>query len=77
MNSTESLASTFFQLFLRVHRLMDRRMAEQGASLARTKLLLFLQSSARAFNALSTIAGATIRLGPKRLLWHWQLFQLL
>lgn len=40
--SPETLASGVFQLFLRMHRMMDRRMAEQGASLARTKLLLFL-----------------------------------
>ncbi len=38
----EPLASDLFRLFLRMQRLMNRRMAEQGASLARTKLLLFL-----------------------------------
>ncbi len=42
MSCPENLAAGVFQLFLRMHRLMDRRMAEQGASLARTKLLLFL-----------------------------------
>ncbi len=43
MSDTDALAAPLFRLFLRMHRLMNRRMAEQGASLARTKLLLFLQ----------------------------------
>lgn len=43
MACSEDLASTLFGLLLRMQRLMNRRMAEQGASLARTKLLLFLQ----------------------------------
>lgn len=42
MACNEPLASDLFRLFLRMQRLMNRRMAEQGASLARTKLLLFL-----------------------------------
>ncbi|MCP3733639.1 MarR family winged helix-turn-helix transcriptional regulator [Sphingomonas sp. RP10(2022)] len=42
MPCPEPLAADLFRLFLRLHRLMDRRMAEQGASLARTKLLLLL-----------------------------------
>ncbi len=42
MSASEPLASSLFSLFLRMHRLMNRRMADQGASLARTKLLLFL-----------------------------------
>ena len=42
MPSPETLASSVFQLFLRMQRMMNTRMAEQGASLARTKLLLFL-----------------------------------
>jgi DNA-binding MarR family transcriptional regulator len=42
MNDCEPLAADLFRLFLRMQRLMNRRMAEQGASLARTKLLLFL-----------------------------------
>jgi len=42
MTELEPLASDLFRLFLRMHRLMDRRMADQGASLARTKLLLYL-----------------------------------
>jgi DNA-binding MarR family transcriptional regulator len=42
MLAPDTLASSLFNLFLRMHRLMNRRMADQGASLARTKLLLFL-----------------------------------
>ncbi len=42
MACSETLASNLFGLLLRMQRLMNRRMAEQGASLARTKLLLFL-----------------------------------
>lgn len=42
MPAPDTLASSLFNLFLRMHRLMNRRMADQGASLARTKLLLFL-----------------------------------
>lgn len=42
MACTENLASDLFSLFLRMHRMMNKRLAEQGASLARTKLLLFL-----------------------------------
>jgi DNA-binding MarR family transcriptional regulator len=42
MSDCEPLAAELFRLFLRMQRLMNQRMAEQGASLARTKLLLFL-----------------------------------
>jgi DNA-binding MarR family transcriptional regulator len=42
MSDCEPLAAELFRLFFRMQRLMNRRMAEQGASLARTKLLLFL-----------------------------------
>ena len=42
MSAPDTLAASLFGLFLRMHRLMNRRMADQGASLARTKLLLFL-----------------------------------
>jgi len=42
MSDVDPLATNLFGLFVRMHRLMNRRMAEQGASLARTKLLLFL-----------------------------------
>jgi DNA-binding MarR family transcriptional regulator len=40
MCNLDSLASGFGKLFLRMHRLLDRRMAQGGASLARTKLLM-------------------------------------
>ena len=43
MPASDDLASKFGKLFLRMHRLLDRRMAECGASLARTKFLLYLQ----------------------------------
>ncbi|MGN6377053.1 MAG: MarR family winged helix-turn-helix transcriptional regulator, partial [Sphingomonas sp.] len=43
MANLESLTSSFASLFMRLHRLADRRMAEQGASLARTKVLLFVR----------------------------------
>ncbi|GAA0663049.1 DNA-binding MarR family transcriptional regulator [Sphingomonas insulae] len=42
MAAPDHLASSLFSVFLRLHRLMNRRMADHGASLARTKLLLFL-----------------------------------
>ena len=42
MPDCEPLAAELFRLFFRMQRLMNQRMAEQGASLARTKLLLFL-----------------------------------
>lgn len=43
MPELDALASKFGKLFFRMHRLLDRRMAECGASLARTKFLLYLQ----------------------------------
>jgi len=43
MADLEPLASCFGKMFLRMHRLLDRRMAECGASLARTKFLIYLQ----------------------------------
>lgn len=36
------LATAFGKLFLRMHRLLDRRMAQGGASLARTKMLMHI-----------------------------------
>jgi DNA-binding MarR family transcriptional regulator len=42
MKTLEDIFSDFGQLFLRLHRLMDRRMTVAGASLARTKLLFYL-----------------------------------
>jgi len=43
MTDLEKLASSYSRVYLRLMRLMDRRMAEQGASFARTKLLLLLE----------------------------------
>jgi DNA-binding MarR family transcriptional regulator len=42
MSAPVALAADLFGLMLRMQRLLNRRMADQGASLARTKLLLFL-----------------------------------
>ncbi len=44
MISAETLSSDLAHVFLRMHRLCDRRMTAVGASLARTKLLLYLES---------------------------------
>lgn len=43
MPDPEALAEEFGCLFLRLHRLMDSRMSEQGASLTRTKFLLLIE----------------------------------
>jgi DNA-binding MarR family transcriptional regulator len=43
MLDPDALAHDFGRLFLRLHRLLDRRMARSGASLARTKLLMLLE----------------------------------
>lgn len=40
--SLEPLISTYGRLYLRMHRLFDRRMAASGASLARTKMMMFI-----------------------------------
>jgi DNA-binding MarR family transcriptional regulator len=42
MCQLDDLSRSFGKLFLRMHRLLDRRMAQGGASLARTKLLMFV-----------------------------------
>lgn len=42
MSDPHTLSSCFGKLFLRMHRLLDRRMAERGVSFARTKFLLYL-----------------------------------
>ena len=42
MCQLDNLSRSFGKLFLRMHRLLDRRMAQGGASLARTKLLMFV-----------------------------------
>lgn len=39
----DTLSSDLARVFLRIHRLLDRRMTAVGASLARTKLLLYLE----------------------------------
>jgi len=43
MTELDALASSYIKVYLRLMRLMDGRMAEQGASFARTKLLLLLE----------------------------------
>jgi DNA-binding MarR family transcriptional regulator len=43
MNHLEALFGDLARVFLRSHRLLDRRMTAEGASLARTKLLLYLE----------------------------------
>ncbi len=43
MSELEPLVSAYAELYSRLMRLLDRQMAEQGASLARTKILLRLE----------------------------------
>lgn len=43
MVGEDQIASCFGSVFLRLTRLLDRRMAREGASLARTKVLLLVQ----------------------------------
>jgi DNA-binding MarR family transcriptional regulator len=43
MRDIEPLSKAFGQLFLRMHRLLDRRMAQSGASLSRTKMLMYVE----------------------------------
>ncbi|MCB5425067.1 MarR family transcriptional regulator [Altererythrobacter sp. CC-YST694] len=43
MSDLEHLVTAYADLYLELMRTVDRRMAEQGASLSRTKLLLCLQ----------------------------------
>jgi DNA-binding MarR family transcriptional regulator len=43
MRCIDELSSGFGKLFLRMHRLMDRRMAKSGASFSRAKLLMMAQ----------------------------------
>lgn len=43
MNHLEALFADLARVFLRSHRLLDRRMTAEGASLARTKMLLYLE----------------------------------
>jgi DNA-binding MarR family transcriptional regulator len=42
MTDLDQLSTEFGSLFLRMHRLLDRRMSASGASLARTKLLMYV-----------------------------------
>lgn len=42
LDRLDRLASVYGRQFRRMHRLIDRRMAEHGASVSRTKLLLYL-----------------------------------
>ena len=43
INSPEQISTAFARLYLQLHRLMDRRMAENGASLASHKVLSYLE----------------------------------
>ena len=43
MVDLESLLADLARVFLRSHRLLDRRMTAEGASLARTKVLMYLE----------------------------------
>jgi DNA-binding MarR family transcriptional regulator len=60
MPDRDSLSSEYARLFFRMHRLIDRRMAAGGASLARTKLLIFVerQGPARAADIAEYLALA-------------------
>ncbi|MDB5699499.1 MAG: MarR family transcriptional regulator [Alphaproteobacteria bacterium] len=42
MPDRDSLSTEYARVFFRMHRLIDRRMAANGASFARTKLLIFV-----------------------------------
>lgn len=46
MRNHETLALRYSRIYLRFHRLLDRKMAAQGASLARTKMLHFISNNA-------------------------------
>jgi hypothetical protein len=46
MPDLDALALRYSRIYLRLHRLLDRRMAAQGASLARTKMLHFIANNA-------------------------------
>ena len=43
MSLTEELTASLASVFLRLTRLLDKRMAREGASLARTRVLLMIQ----------------------------------
>ena len=46
MCAYDNLAIRYSRIYLRLHRVLDRRMAAQGASLARTKMLHFIANNA-------------------------------
>lgn len=48
MIDNDTLTERFARLFFRVQRLMDRRLTDHGTSLARTKLLIYLDREANA-----------------------------
>ncbi len=58
----DDIAGRFGKLFMRMHRLFDRRMARTGASLARTKILMYVdrEGSARAVD-IAGLFGVTPR----------------
>jgi DNA-binding MarR family transcriptional regulator len=60
MPDRDDLSREYARLFFRMHRLIDRRMAAGGASLARTKLLIFVerQGPARAADIAEYLALA-------------------
>lgn len=43
MSEIEYLGDELAKVFLRLHRLLDRRMTAQGASMSRTKILFYLE----------------------------------
>ena len=43
MTQTEALAASLASVYLRLTRLLDKRMAREGASLARTRVLLMIE----------------------------------
>ncbi|EQB15932.1 MarR family winged helix-turn-helix transcriptional regulator [Sphingobium lactosutens] len=45
MKSVDTVATEFGEVGRRLHRFLDNRMAKQGASLAQTKLLCFLEKA--------------------------------
>ncbi|MET4897302.1 MarR family transcriptional regulator [Sphingomonadaceae bacterium jetA1] len=48
MPDRDNLIIRYGRIYMRLHRLLDRRMAAEGASLARTKMLLFIANRAPA-----------------------------
>ncbi|WP_322963387.1 MarR family winged helix-turn-helix transcriptional regulator [Sphingomonas fuzhouensis] len=46
MPNHDQLAIRYGRIYMRLHRLLDRRMAAEGASLARTKMLHFIANNA-------------------------------